>query len=611
MSLSTPGSNEEANLIQQQVIISTPVPNPEDKNGVENKQVTNVKHGNQTAMEADASKIKESSPAKTGGTRGAKQTKAAEKAEKKSKTAGAAAAAAAAQANATQQTAQVVKTQTLKTDTIEKSSSATMAMQQLVSTAVKHGFPSASIETPTLTKPKVTPRSIVQEIAAAFANSLTALNASTIQSLKNFEAIQAQASITNLATLQKQNDATKIQRQKLKEQAKISKTEATRKGLNAGQIAAIAIGVTLAVVAIVVAIFTCGAGLALEGAAAAVTASAAGAAEGAAEGAAVGAAAGAAAAEGATEGAATGAAVGAAAEGAAEGTAEGVTEGVTEGITEGVAETASQGASEGATEAAAETASDIAENAGEEGAEVSESTEQVTQQAARQAASSASKTTHLIEEGASQTAESTSEASQSVGETASTTASTSTSEDISSSAEEAVTSGIEDTTNESSSAAQEIESQATSMSSRTSNAIRNGLQKIKDIKNQASQTYKTGKDFLEGKSPRLMKVLNTLSNKWLGMATSVVLALPELASGIEGIKLSKEQQKLADLQKQEGVVSAEAQEDTMFTSFWQQASRIAAGQVGQTSQMEQSATKTFSKLAKAYRSISQGLSNSV
>ncbi|MEG0036819.1 MAG: secretion system protein [Victivallaceae bacterium] len=134
---------------------------------------------------------------------------------------------------------------------------------------------------------------------------------------------------------------------------------------------------------------------------------------------------------------------------------------------------------------------------------------------------------------------------------------------------------------------------------------------VKALMKQMSKIFQMGKSLIKEAFPKLAKVFEAVGNKWVGLAVGTVIAVPQLVKGIFGVQLSEAQNQLADIQKEVGALSAQSEMMKMFTMFWQQASKIASKQTGDTSQMQDQIVKTFGQMNKAYRSIGQGLAAAV
>ncbi|AAD18947.1 CT578 hypothetical protein [Chlamydia pneumoniae CWL029] len=126
----------------------------------------------------------------------------------------------------------------------------------------------------------------------------------------------------------------------------------------------------------------------------------------------------------------------------------------------------------------------------------------------------------------------------------------------------------------------------------------------KAISKGISKVFAKGTQMIAKNFPKLSKVISSLTSKWVTVGVGVVVAAPALGKGIMQMQLSEMQQNVAQFQKEVGKLQAAADMISMFTQFWQQASKIASKQTGESNEMTQKATKLGAQILKAYAAIS-------
>ncbi|WP_100934311.1 secretion system protein [Candidatus Chlamydia corallus] len=131
----------------------------------------------------------------------------------------------------------------------------------------------------------------------------------------------------------------------------------------------------------------------------------------------------------------------------------------------------------------------------------------------------------------------------------------------------------------------------------------------KAITKGISKVFAKGSQMIAKSFPKLSKVMSSLTSKWVTVGVGVVVAAPALGKGIMHMQLSEMQQNVAQFQKEVGKLQAAADMISMFTQFWQQASKIASKQTGETNEMTQKATKLGAQILKAYAAISGAIAS--
>lgn len=134
---------------------------------------------------------------------------------------------------------------------------------------------------------------------------------------------------------------------------------------------------------------------------------------------------------------------------------------------------------------------------------------------------------------------------------------------------------------------------------------------LKALLKVISKIFQSGKSIIQESFPKIAQAIEVVTGKALTATVGLAIAVPQLVSGLFSLDLSKAQNELADIQKNVGDLTAQSEMMKMFTMFWQQASKIAAKQTGETSEMQDQIVKTFGKMNKAYQSVSQGLASAV
>ncbi|WP_250251909.1 secretion system protein [Chlamydia psittaci] len=303
MSLSTsgPDSSNQKNILAQ-VLASTPqaVPNPDKLAGNETKQIQHTRQGKNAEMQSDSSIAGTQGKEKTGAVAEAQSSEnlmAGQGIAAGQETVSAEAAAGANQAAGASafQTVNLQSTieeanKTLETTLSSLSSvnsSQLQEIQALVASAVNGTSKSAiqALETPDLPKPSITPRQEVMEISMALAKAIAALGEATASALSDYQSTQAQASTMNRLSLESQGLKIDAEREEYQKMQEIQNKAGSNKTLETVNTVMIAVSVTITVVSVVAALFTCGLGLigtAAAGATAAAAAATAGATAGAA-----------------------------------------------------------------------------------------------------------------------------------------------------------------------------------------------------------------------------------------------------------------------------------------------------------------------------------------
>ncbi|WP_375793822.1 secretion system protein [Chlamydia sp. 12-01] len=303
MSLSTSGpDNTNQKNILAQVLASTPqaVPNPDKLSGNETKQIQHTRQGKNAEMQSDAgiagtqgkektsavSEIQNAEKLTAGqGIAAGQETESAEAAAGTSQTAGAAAFQAVNLQSTIEEANKTLETTLSSLSSID--SSQLQEIQELV-TAVVNGTSNSSIqglETPVLPKPSITkPRQEVMEISMALAKAIAALGEATASALSDYQSTQAQASTMNRLSLESQGLKIDSEREEFQKMKEIQSKADSNSTLNTVNTVMIAVSVTITVISVVAALFTCGLGLigtAAAGATAAAAAATAGATAGA------------------------------------------------------------------------------------------------------------------------------------------------------------------------------------------------------------------------------------------------------------------------------------------------------------------------------------------
>ncbi|SPN73921.1 Secretion system effector C (SseC) like family [Chlamydia serpentis] len=131
----------------------------------------------------------------------------------------------------------------------------------------------------------------------------------------------------------------------------------------------------------------------------------------------------------------------------------------------------------------------------------------------------------------------------------------------------------------------------------------------KAISKAVSKVFSKGTQMIAKNFPKLSKVMSSLTSKWVTIGVGAMVAAPALGKGIMQTQLSEMQNKVAEFQKEVGKLQAAADMISMFTQFWQQASKIAAKQTGETDDMTEKASKLGGQILKAYAAISGALAS--
>lgn len=275
MSLSSTSGPESNKNIISQALASSPqgVPDQDKLTGKENKQVQQTRAGFDTQMQSDA---------KLAGVEGKGTAVAALEGQGLAATASLTADSenlegvglggnATAQLSGTAQASAGARTETSGIKELAKTQVSGLSteerallqeIQSLVSEATSGtGNVKFNLTTPELTPPKITPRQDVSEIAMALAKAISALGESTAAAVSNYMSTQAQADLSNKISLEKQGLKIEAERKEFQKMKELEAKAKDTKTLDAVNTACIAISVTLAVVSVVVACFTCGAGL--------------------------------------------------------------------------------------------------------------------------------------------------------------------------------------------------------------------------------------------------------------------------------------------------------------------------------------------------------------
>lgn len=275
MSLSSTSGPESNKNIISQALASSPqgVPDQDKLTGKENKQVQQTRAGFDTQMQSDA---------KLAGVEGKGTAVAALEGQGLAATASLTADSenlegiglggnATAQLSGTAQASAGARTETSGIKELAKTQVSGLSteeqallqeIQSLVSEATSGtGSVKFNLTTPELTPPKITPRQDVSEIAMALAKAISALGESTAAAVSNYMSTQAQADLSNKISLEKQGLKIEAERKEFQKMKELEAKAKDTKTLDAVNTACIAISVTLAVVSVVVACFTCGAGL--------------------------------------------------------------------------------------------------------------------------------------------------------------------------------------------------------------------------------------------------------------------------------------------------------------------------------------------------------------
>lgn len=289
MSLSSSSDNSSIKNIISQVITSTPqgVPDQDKMAGNEVKQLQQTRQGQDVGMESDA---------KVAGTQGKEKASEAKNIESQQEGIAAGketeamvasqALEQSAAAQATVKSSQIESADPIHASSLSSLSSVsamdTQAIQELVAAAISGAShtKSASIETPSLPKPSVTPRQEVMEISLSLAKAITALGESTLAALSNYQSTQAQSTNMNKLSLQAQGAKIDSERAEYKKLQKMESQAGTNQTMETVNTVLMAVSITITVVSVVSALFTCGLGL-IGTAAAAATGVAAGATAGA------------------------------------------------------------------------------------------------------------------------------------------------------------------------------------------------------------------------------------------------------------------------------------------------------------------------------------------
>ncbi|MBF5050576.1 hypothetical protein CLAVI_000187 [Candidatus Clavichlamydia salmonicola] len=388
-------------------------------------------------------------------------------------------------------------------------------IQEIIYASIKGTIPKSNLAgIVALPLPKRLPSTEMQEIAAAFSAALSNLNDQVTSALESYSGVQEMQDASSRNSLVSSKELSRVRQDHIKKQAEIDKGSEAHGGLSTASAIAIGIGVALAVVTLIIALVSCGIGAAVmapvDAAIMAGEATAAGAT---------------AAAEGAVVGVA---------EGVAVGVAEGVALGVVEGVAEGVALAAVEGATVAVTEGVASA--------------VASTLAQTILRVITQMATSA--------------------------------------KDFAQQVISAVMRSVKD-------------------------RIQPLLDKITQVRDKVSGFQRAGEEVIRDKSPAFGKIMDIASNNTLNTSVAVVLALPQLAMGIKDLELSALKKELAGLQKQLGNISAQASENEAFAAFWSQATAVASKQISSTQTLETSLGKTYGNLTKALQSIAAGMASPV
>ena len=297
MSVSSSGpDNINTKNILSQVIASSPqgVPNQDKMAGNETKQIQQPRQGKNTEMESNSAvagtqgkeKAGEAQSIEQQGLAAGKEMEASAEAAQLSK---AGFSSALAEANMKKGTEELSKaTETSLSSLSSVSASSAQQIQELVSNATSGSSNQSktSLETPELPKPSVTPRQDVSEISLALAKAISALGEATASALSDYQSTQAQASIMSRIALESQGLKIDSERAEYKKMQEMQKQAGSNKTLETVNTVMMAVSITITVVSVVAALFTCGLGL-IGTAAAGATAAAAGIAAGATAGASV------------------------------------------------------------------------------------------------------------------------------------------------------------------------------------------------------------------------------------------------------------------------------------------------------------------------------------
>lgn len=280
---SSSGPDNNKNLLTQ-VMASTPqaVPAGDKLAGNETKQVQQPRQGLNSEMQSD------SQVAGTHGKNRASEAQTAESASELSGQQGLAAKAATGQEMSVETTTTAVSSQAnlekatkaLSTSSLSSLSSVDSAnlqnIQSIVSSAVSQNSSVKSIDVPDLPKPNKTPRQEVSEISMAIAKAITALGESTVSALSDYQTTQAQASTMNKMSLESQGLKIESEREEFQKLKEIEAQAGSNQTMETVNTVMMAVSITITVVSVVSALFTCGLGL-IGTAAAGATAVAAGA----------------------------------------------------------------------------------------------------------------------------------------------------------------------------------------------------------------------------------------------------------------------------------------------------------------------------------------------
>lgn len=301
MSLSTSGpDNANQKNIMAQVLASTPqaVPTPDKLAGNETKQIQQTRQGKNAEMQSDAGIAGTQGKEKTSavseaqgadnimagqGIAAGQETEAAEAAAGANQTAGAAAFRANLQASL-EETNKTLETTLSSLSSLD--SAQLHEVQELVASAVSRSSNSAirGLDTPDLPKPSISkPRQEVMEISMSIAKAIAALGEATASALSDYQSTQAQASTMNRLSLESQGLKIDSEREEFQKMKEIQAKADGNKTLETVNTVMIAVSVTITVVSVVAALFTCGLGL-IGTAAAGATAAAAAATAGATAG---------------------------------------------------------------------------------------------------------------------------------------------------------------------------------------------------------------------------------------------------------------------------------------------------------------------------------------
>ncbi|WP_139413957.1 secretion system protein [Chlamydia abortus] len=303
MSLSTsgPDSSNQKNILAQ-VLASTPqaVPNPDKLAGNETKQIQHTRQGKNAEMQSDTNIAGTQGKEKAGavseaqssenlmagqGIAAGQETASAEAAAGANQAAGASAFQAVNLQSTIEEANKTLETTLSSLSSVN--SSQLQEIQALVASAINGTSNSAiqALETPDLPKPSITPRQEVMEISMALAKAIASLGEATASALSDYQSTQAQASTMNRISLESQGLKIDSERAEYKKMQEIQNKAGSNKTLETVNTVMIAVSVTITVVSVVAALFTCGLGLigtAAAGATAAAAAATAGATAGAA-----------------------------------------------------------------------------------------------------------------------------------------------------------------------------------------------------------------------------------------------------------------------------------------------------------------------------------------